>query len=296
MWIKERKSIAMLGLATLVAGAFMPSLQAQQKDQPTVIRAFTQASETQRANFPNMGVVKQIPVKKGQTVKVGDVVMIQDDELNQYQFQQAKLEAESGARIDFAVADLEFKKAQVTRTTTAAPGIFSAIEKEQAQLDQIRSEKQLDVTKLDQESNKLKARAEGAKLEQMKIKSNIDGVVESINVYAGELATPQADKPVIVIVKNDPCKVILNDLTTKQVARLSLGETFEVKYPDDREWRPAKVTFISPVANAGADVQKVELELPNPEGKATGLPIQVKLPAKLANVDAENNAAVLNSR
>jgi hypothetical protein len=33
--------------------------------------------------------------------------------------------------------------------------------------------------------------------------------------------------------------------------------------------------------------------LPNPEGKATGLPIQVKLPAKLVS-DAKNSAAAFN--
>jgi multidrug resistance efflux pump len=291
----QRKSIAILGLSSILAAAAAKPLAvyAQQKEQPTVIRAFTEASQIQRASFPTMGVIKQIPVKKGQTIKAGDVLMVQDDELERYQYLQAKQEAESPARIEFAKADLEFKKKQVERVTTAAPGIFSLIEREQAELDQIRSDKQLDVVNLDQKSNEYKAKAEAAKLEQMKIKSSFDGVVETINVYEGELATPQAEKPAIVIVKNDPCKVILNDLTSDQVAKLSLGETFEVKYPDDREWRPAKVTFISPVANAGADVQKVELELPNPEGKATGLPIQVKLPAKLVS-DAKNSAAALN--
>jgi multidrug resistance efflux pump len=141
--------------------------------------------------------------------------------------------------------------------------------------------RQIDVANLDHRGEQTKAQQQQLKVDKMKLIADFDGAVEAIKSWEGELATPEKDKPVIVIVKNDPAYVVIRELTTRQVARLSLGQSLEVRYPDEDRWQAAKIIYIAPVADATSDTQAVKLELPNPQNKATGLPIQVKLPQQL---------------
>ncbi|HEY7089261.1 MAG TPA: hypothetical protein VH518_14285, partial [Tepidisphaeraceae bacterium] len=74
-----------------------------------------------------------------------------------------------------------------------------------------------------------------------------------------------------------------------QVARVAVGETMEVRYPGEKDWQQAKVIFIDPVTFSGSDLQLVRLELPNPQNRATGVSIEVKLPPKLAELMPASN-------
>ena len=98
------------------------------------------------------------------------------------------------------------------------------------------------------------------------------------------------DKPAIILVKNDPCNVVINILDSAQVAKIKMDEVFQVRYPGE-QWRDAKVVYIDPVAAQDAHTQQVKLELPNPEKRATGMQIEVKLPAKLVGGSPVNAAS-----
>jgi multidrug resistance efflux pump len=124
----------------------------------------------------------------------------------------------------------------------------------------------------------------------MHLRSPIDGVVQEIKTWEGVMASPDPEKPSITVVRNDPCYVVVPLLKTWQVARLSLGQPMDVKYPDDSDWQQAKIVYISPVAKAESDTQLIKLELSNPQNKATGLPIQVKLPANIVDNGMDKTA------
>src|SRR5207237_467202 len=109
-------------------------------------------------------------------------------------------------------------------------------------------------------------------------------VVKEIKVHEGELATPDPTKPAVIVVKNDPCIVRIEKLSSAQVSRLAVGETIDVQYPGETEWRQAKITYIDPVAQLSGMRHTIKAELPNTERRATGVEINVKLPAKLADL------------
>lgn len=289
MRLNGRKLLACLAL-TIAIG--VGSAGAQVAPATATIPAVTEPSKRSNLNFPAMGVIRQVVVKEGDRVRKDQVLIEQDDEVEAAEYERLKQEAESRARIEFAEADRDHKRAVYERKSKAEGGVFSAMEVEEAKLDMIQRDKQIEVTELDQRGNQIKAKQQGVRVDKMKLRSPFDGIVAEIKAWEGELGTPDPDKPAVLVVQNDPCHVIIRELRTWQVARLNLGETMEVKYPDDKEWRHATIVYISPVGDAGSDTQLVKLELPNPENKATGLPIQVKLPAKLLPQQTQDRAAM----
>ena len=253
---------------------------------PAIITAHTEPSKMLSISLSTPGLIKTVAVKEGDIVKSGQVLLAQDDDIEREEMARLKLEADSTARLEYAQADLAVKAKVAERKAKAEGGVFSQEEIEEAELDRVHSEKQIDVVNLDRQDNISKAKQQQTKVDKMQLRSPIDGVVQQIKTWEGEMASPDPEKPAIIVVRNDPCYVVVPLLRTWQVARLNLGDTMEVKYPDETEWQQAKIIYIAPVAKAESDTQLIKLELPNPQNKATGLPIQLKLPAKLVDSSA----------
>ncbi|MEM7809605.1 MAG: HlyD family efflux transporter periplasmic adaptor subunit, partial [Planctomycetota bacterium] len=101
------------------------------------------------------------------------------------------------------------------------------------------------------------------------------GIVRTIEAQVGEMHGPQ--NPTIELVVLDPLKVEILNLPPDRVASLAKGDEVMVRYGRDGSWQPATISFIDPIASAETNEQKVELELPNPELRAAGREVQVKL-------------------
>src|SRR5438093_11995448 len=56
------------------------------------------------------GIVLELPVKRGQAVKVGDVLLRQDDRQERAELERLQLEADSNVRVDTAVARSEERR------------------------------------------------------------------------------------------------------------------------------------------------------------------------------------------
>ncbi len=287
-------SVLALVLAGLVATEHRAAAQASpgQAAAAVTVTAITEPSSRRGFTFNGLGVIDKVNVKEGDVVKSGQVLMIQDREIEQIELDRLNAEATSQARVEFAEADLEFKKAVERRKTSGEAGVFSLAEQEEAKLDRISREKSLEIAKLDQSQNVLKAKQQEAKVVRMELRSRLDGIVEKIEAWEGEMTGADPSKPPIIVVKNDPMHIVIRDLTTQQVALLKLGDELEVKYPDEKNWQRAKISYIAPVADAGSNRQTIRLEMPNPNNRATGLEIQVKLPPKLAELMPGDRAAM----
>jgi len=87
----------------------------------------------------------------------------------------------------------------------------------------------------------------------------------------------------MVVVQNDPLLVEVN-LKPEVAHLLKVGDKLQTSYKA-KEWgggREAAVSYIAPSADAGAGLQTVHLELPNPDNKDdSGLQIYVQLPASV---------------
>jgi RND family efflux transporter MFP subunit len=243
----------------------------------------TQPSERHKLTFPAAGLIIAKPVKEGDAVKAGDVLLQQDDFLEQKEVEKAQVEAESAAKVDAAKADYNAKKHIYERKlNTLKGGGANQQEVEDAELDMTLRDKQILVATDDQNEAKIKFLQEQKKVKDMKLLSPVDGIVEKIVLEVGEMADPQKPDAAVWVVKNDPLTVEIRDLPARQAGRLNKDDKLMVRYPDEETWREAKVVYRAPVVDAASDTQLVKLELPNPKGREAGLQIQVQLPPNVA--------------
>ena len=248
-----------------------------------VVTAITQPSERHKLSFPAAGIIISQPVKEGDQVKQGDVLLAEDDFLEQKELEKAQLEAASNAKVEAAIADYNAKKHIYDRKKeTYEKGGANLQEVEDAELDMVLREKQIKVAQEDSDEAKIKAEQEAKKVKDMKLTSPVDGVVEKMALQIGEMADPQKPDAACWVVKNDPLFIEIRDLSSKQVGHLHLGDKLQVKYPDETDWHEAAVTFRAPVVDAASDTQLVKLTLPNPTNRDSGLQIQVQLPPEVA--------------
>jgi multidrug efflux pump subunit AcrA (membrane-fusion protein) len=95
-----------------------PAAAQQQPSQGQLTReqrGFTRPSQTAKLSPMFPGIVREVKVKKGDRVKVGDVILVQDDRIEIERLKGLKIEAESEIRIEAARTDMEAKKKALER-------------------------------------------------------------------------------------------------------------------------------------------------------------------------------------
>jgi len=264
---------------------------------PAVHNAFSKPSVEHKLMFPLPGLIRDVPIKLGDTVKENQVVATLDDDIEQKELERLKIDANSTVKIDAAKADLAAKKVILARKKDMFDKqVANVSEVEEAETDVMFREAQVKVAEQETAEAKIKAQQQELKLKQMKIVSRFDGVVQALEIHPGEMADP-SKKDVIVIVKNDPLWVEVK-VANSEASKLRLGQDVQVRYADDEKWASAKVIFMEPYADPQSDTRKLNLELPNPEGRPSGQQMLVKLPAGVSSPAAreQNAGAGLNGR
>jgi len=280
-----RKLIRRAALAAaLVVGLGSVASRAEERStySGAAVSVITQPSETRHLQFPSQGIIRENKIKDGDKVAAGQLLMKQDTDLDEKEAERLKVEAESESRIEAAKADLQVKQIEYDRKAQN-PGAYPDSEINEATAKKIEAEKSVKVAEEDKLQAKIKYEQQLVKLSKMELHSPIDGVVQKVNFDVGEMADPQNKDGAIVVVKNDPLYVEIRGLTTMQVSTLKVGEKLQVRYVNDgvNDWKEGTINYIAPVADAGADRQIVKLTMPNPEGRDSGLRMQLQLPKKL---------------
>jgi RND family efflux transporter MFP subunit len=270
------------GFALLLGVVLAPAPAAWGQAQQSVISGVTKPYAHAKPGVNQFGTVLELPVKEGQVVHKGDVLLRQDDRQELAELKALELEASSTVRVDAAQADLKIKQVQLKRLQDLAKnGNANPTEVEEAQSKVIYGEAQVKIAQLELAKARAAAEKQRIKVEQMTVRSGFDGQIEQIDVVRGDVTDPQ--KPVMTLAQNDPLKVEFY-LPIAQAKRLKMGQQVEVRYPDEEKWIAAKVTYMAPIADAASDTQKVGLEMKNVDGRASGMPVVVKLPPDVAGV------------
>ena len=251
----------------------------------------TAPSEKRDQNFNVPGVVEKMLVKEGDIVKKGDLLAQQDIAADEAHLATLKLEADSTLEIEAEKAQLDADKIELSRDEELIKKhAIAPVDYEKAKVTVTVDEKKLAKAYEDKKKAAFEVKEQEAKIAEKKLFAKIDGTISQITTHEGELANTDTQHATITIVKNDPLYVEVN-LPTEIVSRLQgdLSKVgFQVQYMEERgsgKWRPAKVHFIKPEGEAAANTEHVQLEMPNPEHRASGLQVLVKLPDNIAAVN-----------
>src|SRR5437773_1014000 len=146
-------------------------------------------------------VVWEVRVKKGDVVKPGQVLAVEDTREEEAELKTTQLMADSEVAIRAAVVTQAQKELEVKRMK-GNDKIFTQYELDKARLDLDLA--QLDIEKAQLEQAKLKSQVEQLKtqIERKRLVSRIGGIVQEINIEKGAVVDPQ--KPAIIVVNNSP--------------------------------------------------------------------------------------------
>jgi len=246
-------------------------------------------SDKRSPYFSDVGIVKEMLVKPGDAVTAGQVLATQDSDLEQLEYDSMKIVAESTAKIDYAIAERDTKKLERDRLQAAydAGGAANGTELEDAKLALAQAEIQIKAAKEEHAKNMADLAKQARKLDKTKLLSPIDGIVEKINVFPGEMADPGKQDGVLTIVCNKPLWVDVH-VPTAQAANLKLGDQLPVAYENEPDkWFTGKIILFSPEADASSNTETVRLELANQEGKPAGLAVYVRLSSQISGTEAK---------
>lgn len=274
--------------AVLIAvGSVTTSMMAQSAVPAGTVEAravtgITAPSERLKLAIPVPGIVAERKVKAGDVVKKDQVLLQLDDRSERKALAGLEKEANSTYQVDAAVADLELRKVQLERKENMLKQMVAGLsEVEEARLQVKIGAIREKLQRQELEVKGIEYERQGLKVEQMALKSPIDGEIEAIGVGPGEWADPQKPEGLITVVKNDPLWVEMH-LPVEQSQKLKAGQSLPVKYDGDAKDNEAKVIFITPVSDAASATSLVRLEMPNPQKRPAGLSVSVKLPDDVA--------------
>lgn len=277
-------AVVMLILTGALAGS---DALAQTSATQETVTGFSRPWKKSKVAFPGVGIVNKIPVKEGDTIKEGQLLMNQLDSIEQKELEMLQMQARSTAKIkanefDLGVKKIVLDRKQKQRATNSA----SEQELEEAMLNVNLAERNLEAAKEEKEQARVKAEAQEAKIAQMKLLAPFPGQIQRLSANLGEASGPQSQDGALTLVDNSILWIDVPELATHRVEQLKLDQVLDVKLPQAKEWQKAKIIFFAPEADPGGQTRMFRLELPNTSNVASGQQMIVKLPDNIAQSSA----------
>ncbi len=234
---KEIKSSNTDSLAVRTKDVAVVELQPRAFDHYVKTQGLVESEDNILVSAKGMGVITQVFVKEGQSVTKGQTL----------------------AQIDNAVLirNIEAMKAQLELAV-------SVYERQKNLWDQkIGTEVQFLQAKTSKEGLEKQLAALQEQNDQMRIKSPINGIVDRVNVKAGENIAP--GMPAALVTNNSNLKITAS-VSEAYVADVKKGNKVTVVFPDIKKEMKATVTFVGRNIDPLSRTFQVEAELPsNPD-------------------------------
>jgi RND family efflux transporter MFP subunit len=235
------------------------------------IRAITKPSADVVQSFVQPGRIAAVHFKEGDAVKAGQALVQQDDAAEQVLLAQLKAQSEDMTQIRASEASLEQKKVDLQKLEkAAASNAATALEVEHARLDVTIAQLSLELAQFEHEQAGRKYQEQKVRVENMLLKSPIDGYIEKIEVEVGESVNTTTE--VIRVVQVDPLWIDV-PVPLAQAAGLKTGMTAQVELAESGRKGligEGRIIFVGAVADAASDTLRVKIEVPNKARRPAG--------------------------
>jgi len=279
-----RTPVSCLVFLVVVCGSWFgtrgsPNSQSTKPDS-RAIGAITRPSADITLSFVQPGRIARTYFKEGDPVEAGFALVQMDDAVEQAQLSQIKAESEDTTQIRASEAQLNQRKVDLQKLEkAAAQNAATALEVEHARLTVLIAQLSLELAKFEHEQAKRKYHEQSVRVENMRLKSPIDGTIEKIHVEVGEAVNALAD--VVRVVQIDPLWVDV-PVPLAQATRLSCGTAAKVQFPGPPstgvgapDQVGGKIIFIAAVADAASSTLQVRVEVPNKSRRPAGEHVEV---------------------
>lgn len=222
-------------------------------------------------SFVVAGRVDEILVKPGTRVLKNQALVHLFDEPEQIQAQQLRALSEDRTKIQAAEAELAQKRVDLKKLQQAkAKGAASVWEVEHLHLNVRIAELALESAKFEKQQYRRQYDHARSQLSRMHLLAPMDGLVEEVNVEAGESIGTLG--PVLRIVQKDPLWIDL-PVPLVQARDLETGQAAWITFPEEAVEDKApngKIINISAVSDAASETLRIRVEVPNPQQRLAG--------------------------
>jgi len=213
------------------------TITAEKRQQDLVVRGQTQALRKVQVRAETAGTVAAIHADKGATVKEGDTIC----ELN-VDARKAMLDQ---ARATMKQRELEYEASKTLkekgfRSDTSVAGDLAAYEAAKAEVRRMEKE-----------------------MQNTRIRAPFDGIVDDRMADVGDYLSP--GQPCALVVDQDPFLVV-GQVSEKDITQIAIGADGWAKLVTG-ERVDGKVRFIAKSSNQATRTFRLELEVPNADGK-----------------------------
>lgn len=234
-------------------------------EEPVV--ALTSPSADVEMAFTVTGRVAEVNTRDGREVGRGDILIRLDDKALRFRLGQLTLDSENDSEILAAEAEVRQKRQDLLKLEQAfAKGAATRIELEHGKLEVEIGEYRVDAARHAQAVALLKVKEVEAEALEYTMRSPVEGVVERLDLEAGE--TAKSSEPAIRIVRLDPLWAE-TAAPLERYESLAPGTEIGVRHSDGAK-ATGKVIFRAAVADSASETVKVRLEIPNPDNRHAG--------------------------
>jgi len=247
---------AILGIAVILSGSLLPAAE---------FDGFTEPFREIDVAAPEPGIIMEMAVREGDSVRAGQVLTLLDNEVHAALLAIAEQSKQAKGRLEALQAEMNLRHDRLQKfekLLKMGHARQEEIEKARMELDiatsQVKAARE-DLLVKELEYFKIKVQ-----LDRRTITSPIDGVVTELHRDVGEFVAPNAPE-ILTVVQLDPL-VATFSILGPYAEKLSLDQTVSIRFPVSKQLIEGQVTFISPVTDAESGMVRVKVRVANPDG------------------------------
>jgi RND family efflux transporter MFP subunit len=215
---------------------------------------------------PVEGLIEQINVDRGDSVRKGQVVVVLESGPERAALEIARSRAAMKGPVEAARARVEFAKTKEKRQEELYRQNFvSSSALDEARTERKLAESELRVALENQQLAELEVTRSQELLSMRSIRSPITGVVVDKLMKPGEFATTNLREPILKLAETDPLHVEVV-LPAAQFGKIKKGDRGELTAETGGGRLDARVTIVDRVIDGASGTFGVRLELRNPNG------------------------------
>lgn len=273
-------------LSLLIVSIAIPAMPIK-ADFETGIAAITAPSADITLSFVQLGRIAEVNIKEGESVKAGQVLVQQDDAVERARLAQLEADSQNTINIQAGEASLAQKQVDLKKLEKAAAlNAATALEVEHAKLDVKIADLSVKLAIFEHEQAQRKYDEAKIQIDNMSLKSPIDGIIEKLEMETGESVNILEDA--VRVVQINPLWIDVPVPLTK-ARDLRYKNTAKVIFPASNETSlEGKIVFIGSVADAASNTLRVRIQVPNRSNRPAGEHVRVIFSTSQKKIGADN--------
>lgn len=237
------------------------------KSSPTTLEheSFAEPYRTAQVATADMGIVREVLVREGDTVAVDQPLVKLDDDLVKASLAIARQNLDSRGALNSAEAELRLHSSRFAKLDALVKSGHARPE----EAEKSRSEKEIAAARVLTAQEALAVRQRELERIQIElarrtVRSPIAGVVSKVHREVGEFVAP-TDPVVATVVQLDPLLATFS-VPPSVAGPLRVGQTVQVQFASSDRPVPAEIEFVSPMIDARSGTMRVKVRIPNEQG------------------------------